>query len=120
MALRQDRIEEIPVLLITHVFLFGGDRDAFYIHHLINFGKSQSFFTGDDDHADLKTTQEYYLSVQDDDLKAARRATQKIVGGLTNVSTTDHKLTNPTPKRSFPKRKVFDDGTQLPSAREVA
>jgi hypothetical protein len=74
-------------------------------------------------HADIKTTQKFYLSVQDDDLRAARRAQQQIIKGLSTVAVsepTDQKLTNSAPKRGFPKRKVFADGTQLPAEKEVA
>ena len=74
-------------------------------------------------HADIKTTQKFYLSVQDDDLRAARRAQQQIVKGLSTVAVsepTDQKLTNSALKRGFPKRKVFRDGTQLPVEKEVA
>ncbi len=71
-------------------------------------------------HGDIKTTQEYYLSVQDDDLRAARRMQQKLVKGLSDVSTTDQKLTNSAQTRAFPKRRVFVDGTQLPPEAEVA
>jgi integrase len=40
-------------------------------------------------HADINTTQKFYLSVQDDDLNVARRAQQRIVKGLSDVVTTD-------------------------------
>ena len=66
-------------------------------------------------HADTKTTQKFYLSVQEEDLQAARLAQQEIVGGLSSVVTTDQLLTNSAQKRAFPKRKGFHDGTQLPS-----
>jgi len=71
-------------------------------------------------HADINTTQTFCLSVQDDDLNVARRAQQRIVKGLSDVVTTDQKLTNSTPNRCFPRRKEFEDGTQLPSEKAVA
>jgi integrase len=71
-------------------------------------------------HADIKTTQEYYLSVQDDDLRAARRAQQKIVQGLAAITPSDQKLTKSGGVRMNLKRKEFSDGTQLPPDAEVA
>lgn len=74
-------------------------------------------------HADIQTTQKFYLSVQEEDLQAAREVQQRIVQGLNTAevsSATDQKLTNSTLKRSFPKRKVFASGTQLPTESKVA
>lgn len=74
-------------------------------------------------HADIQTTQKFYLSVQEDDLQAAREVQQRIVQGLNTAdvsSATDQKLTNSALKRSFPKRKVFASGTQLPAESKVA
>ena len=74
-------------------------------------------------HADIQKTPKFYLSVQEADLQAAREVQQRIVQGLNTAevsSATDQKLTNSAPKRSFPKRKVFRDGTQLPAEKEVA
>lgn len=71
-------------------------------------------------HADIQTTQRYYLSVQEEDLRAARRAQQQTVKGLIHIAPTDQKLTNSARKRDFPKRKLFADGMQLPPEVEVA
>ena len=71
-------------------------------------------------HGDIRTTQQYYLPVQDGDLRAARRMQQKIVKGLSDVSTTDQKLTNAAQTRAFSKRRIFVDGMELPPEAEVA
>jgi integrase len=70
-------------------------------------------------HADIETTRRYYLSVQEEDLAAARAAQQEIVRDLEPTGATDQLLTNSGPKRQFPKRKIFRDGTQLPHETEV-
>ena len=73
-------------------------------------------------HADIKTTQKFYLSVQDDDLRA-RRAQQQIVMGLSTVvvsEPTDQELTNSALKPCCPKRKVLASGTQLLGKSNVA
>ncbi len=71
-------------------------------------------------HAEIKTTQKYYLSVQDEDLQAARAAQQEIVGALAPVVATDHLLTIRPRNRCCLKRREFTPGTQLPTEAEVA
>ena len=99
-------------------------------------------------HADIKTTQQFYLSVQADDLRAARAAQQQIVGSLANVEVverggksqenaasksrpdrpapstlrgaTDQKMTISPDVRGNLKRRTFVDGTQLPDEKHVA
>lgn len=74
-------------------------------------------------HAEIKTTQKFYLSVQDEDLEAARSAQQEIVGGLKSVEprgATDHLLTILPKNPGCLKRKLFTPGTQLPPEAEVA
>jgi hypothetical protein len=70
-------------------------------------------------HADISTTKKYYLSFQEEDLKAAKKAQQDLVGGLKEKAT-DPKLTHKQQKRSFPKRKIFGEGTQPPEEKKVA
>jgi integrase len=70
--------------------------------------------------ADIQTTRQYYLSVQEDDLRAAGRAQQQTVKGRVHIAATEQKLTNSAQKRCFPKRNRFADGTQLRPEAEVA
>jgi integrase len=65
-------------------------------------------------HSDIHTTQEYYLSVQADDLAKAKRMQTKLMVGLKDAPPTDPKLTHSVPKRSFPKRKEFSGVAQPP------
>lgn len=58
-------------------------------------------------HSDINTTKEYYLSVQDADAKAARRAQKKLLGELKGGDPSDPKLTPKAQKRTFPGRKQF-------------
>ena len=58
-------------------------------------------------HSDIKTTQEYYLSVQDSDLKKAQRVQKKLLGEVPKADPTDPKLTLRTQKRDFPGRRQF-------------
>jgi Phage integrase family len=57
-------------------------------------------------HADINTTKRYYLSVQDDDIRKAKRVQKAMLGDLTPVAT-DPKLTHKGRKRSFEGRKQF-------------
>ena len=75
-------------------------------------------------HADIQTTQKFYLSVQDEDMEKARSVQQKLVSGISDiidnaaVTPTDHFLTIRVENRSFPKRRIFEDGTQLDEEKE--
>ena len=71
-------------------------------------------------HADIETTQKFYLSVQEEDLQRARAVQQQLVSGLPMVHATDQLLTISGQNRSFPKRRIFVDGTQLDEEKEVA
>lgn len=71
-------------------------------------------------HADIKTTQTFYLSVQEEDLEKARSVQQELVSGLTDIELTDQKVTISVQARSFPKRRIFFDGTQLQKGNDVA
>jgi hypothetical protein len=65
-------------------------------------------------HSDIHTTQEYYLSVQADDLAKAKRVQTKLMTGLKDAPPTDPKLTQSAQKREFPKRKEFGGVAQPP------
>ena len=56
-------------------------------------------------HSDINTTNEYYLSIQDSDAKAARRGQKKLLGELKGGDPTDPKLTPKRRKRAFAGRK---------------
>jgi integrase len=58
-------------------------------------------------HSDIKTTQQFYLSVRSEDIQKAQRVQQKLIGTVVAVAATDQKVTNSAQKREFPKRKVF-------------
>jgi hypothetical protein len=66
-------------------------------------------------HSDIRTTQEYYLSVQSDDLAKAKQVQTKLMTGLKDAPPTDLKLTHSAQKRDFPKRKEFGGVAQPPS-----
>jgi integrase len=53
-------------------------------------------------HSDIRTTQEYYLSVQADDVAKAQQAQGEILNGILGATPTDPKLTHSTQKRVFP------------------
>jgi integrase len=58
-------------------------------------------------HADIATTQQYYLAVQSSDFAAARTLQEEVVGGVSNVKVTDPKLTPAGRNREFSGRKLF-------------
>ena len=66
-------------------------------------------------HSDIKTTQEYYLSVQQEDLTKAQAVQQALVSGILERDATDRELTNSARKRDFPGRKVFPAISQPPA-----
>ncbi len=55
-------------------------------------------------HADIKTTQEYYLSVQDADILKAQAVQAAVLGQLPAADLTDPKVTHSGKKRVFPGR----------------
>ena len=57
-------------------------------------------------HADINTTKKYYLSVQDEDIRKAKKVQKALLGELTSVAT-DPTLTHSGRKRDFPERKLF-------------
>jgi integrase len=70
-------------------------------------------------HADIETTQKFYLSVQDEDLQKARAVQQQLVSGLPMVHATDQLLTISGQNRTFPKRRIYSDGTEVPEEEGV-
>jgi integrase len=64
-------------------------------------------------HADINTTRKYYLSVQAEDIRKAKRVQKSLLGELTPAAT-DPKLTPKGQMRSFPKRKVFQSLPEMP------
>lgn len=69
-------------------------------------------------HSDIKTTQQFYLSVRSEDVQKAQRIQQKLIGLVAAVAT-DQKVTNSGQKREFPKRKVFSPVPQVPTVKGV-
>ena len=67
-------------------------------------------------HSDIKTTQEYYLSVQPEDLTKAQAVQQSLVSGILERRATDQELTKSGQKRCFPKRRVFAGTAQPPES----
>jgi integrase len=66
-------------------------------------------------HSDIKTTQQFYLSVQPEDVVKAQAVQAKVLGPMQPSDPTDQKLTNSGRKRVFPKRKLFTGPPQTPS-----
>jgi integrase len=62
-------------------------------------------------HSDIRTTQRYYLSIQVEDLRKARRVQSKVLGKILEDDLTDPKLTHLGQQRAFPGRKAFPRGT---------
>ena len=59
-------------------------------------------------HSDIKTTQQFYLSVQPEDLSKAQRVGDSVLAHLPPVAdATDPKLTHSAKKRYFPRRNVL-------------
>ena len=58
-------------------------------------------------HSDIKTTQQFYLSVQPEDISRAQKVQELVVGKIPENDMTDPKLTHSTEKRSFPGKRGF-------------
>jgi len=58
-------------------------------------------------HSDIKTTQQFYLSVQPDDLSKAKAVQGEMLKNIPQANPTDPKLTHLGQKRVFSGRKVF-------------
>ncbi len=63
-------------------------------------------------HSDIKTTQQFYLSVRDEDLAKAQSVQQELVCNIPVVGATDPKLTHSGKKRCFPGRQAFHGKTK--------
>ena len=67
-------------------------------------------------HSDIKTTQQFYLSVRPEDVVKAQQVQQELVGELgAPDGATDQKVTNSGRKRAFPGRRAFPEGSQTPA-----
>ena len=62
-------------------------------------------------HSDIRTTQKYYLSVQDEDIQKAQNVQAELLGKILENDLTDPKLTHSPQKRAFPGRKAFSRKT---------
>lgn len=58
-------------------------------------------------HSDIRTTQKYYLSVQTDDIRKARRVQAKLLEKIPVNNLTDPKVTHSAQKRTFPGKPAF-------------
>ena len=66
-------------------------------------------------HSDIQTTQQFYLSVQPDDVTKAQRIQEKVLRTvLPEGGTTDQRLTNSARKRASPGRRAFEAESQVP------
>lgn len=63
-------------------------------------------------HSDIKTTRQFYLSVQEEDVAKAQAVQQGLVRGIPTSIPTDQLLTNSARKRVFPGRRAFESKTQ--------
>jgi len=63
-------------------------------------------------HSDIKTTQRYYLSVRDVDIKKARKTQGKLLGRIARHDLTDPKVTHSGQKRAFPGHKAVPVGSK--------
>jgi len=55
-------------------------------------------------HSDIKTTQQFYLSVQEEDVARAQKLQEKMIATLPTQNPTDKEMTNSGRKREFPGR----------------
>jgi len=58
-------------------------------------------------HSDIRTTQQYYLSMQADDIKKVQDVQNELLGKIPGIDMTDPKLTHSAQKRSFPGKPAF-------------
>jgi integrase len=64
-------------------------------------------------HSEIKTTQQFYLSVRPEDVNKAQQVQQALVGTVgASDDSTDQKLTNSGRKRVFPGRRAFAGDSQ--------
>jgi hypothetical protein len=58
-------------------------------------------------HSDIRTTQKYYLSVQDEDIQKAQLVQAELLGKIPRNDLTDPKVTHSALKRGFPGKPAF-------------
>ena len=63
-------------------------------------------------HSDIKTTQQFYLSVRPEDVAEAQSVAAALLAKLPKSEVTDPKLTHSGPKRAFPGRQAFSSVSQ--------
>ena len=63
-------------------------------------------------HSDIKTTKQFYLSVQKDDIAKAQAVQQQLIGEIPMADPTDQILTNSGRKRVFPGRQGCQSKTE--------
>ena len=58
-------------------------------------------------HSDIKTTQQFYLSVQAEDINKAKHIQSKLLGKIPEADLTDPKVTHFGKNRAFPGKRAF-------------
>ena len=71
-------------------------------------------------HSDIKTTRQYYLSVQQDDVAKAKAIQGMLLSQIPTTDLTDPKLTHSRHKRSFPARKNSEAPPEVSRRKSVA
>jgi integrase len=64
-------------------------------------------------HSDIKTTQQFYLSVHAEDVKAAEALQAKLLEQIPEANLTDPKMTHSRQKRAFRGRKTYEHLTEV-------
>ncbi|OHB54318.1 MAG: hypothetical protein A2Y07_02625 [Planctomycetes bacterium GWF2_50_10] len=55
--------------------------------------------------SDIKTTQQFYISAQPEDIIKAQKIQESVLGQIRGNDLTDPKMTHSAPKRAFPGRR---------------
>jgi integrase len=63
-------------------------------------------------HSDIKTTQQFYLSVRPEDLAEVQNVASSLLAQLPKTEVTDPKLTHSGQKRAFPGKRAFSSVSQ--------
>ena len=64
-------------------------------------------------HSDIQTTQQFYLSVQPEDIAKAQAIQESVLRNIREADPTDPKLTHSGQKREFPGRKDWREKSQI-------
>ena len=65
-------------------------------------------------HADIRTTEKYYLAVRDEDIARAQQVQAELIGELTRPDLTDAKVTQTVHRRYFPGRRGCQPKREVP------